>query len=164
MLDTLRGLGWLVPVAVLAPNALWVALPGAAGLAPPAIPAPPWTRWVAPVEWVGRAAVFILPVLYRLEAGTMASVAALWVMSLALAFYYLGWLRYFTRGRERALLHGRLLGVPLPLTVSPVAYFLAASVALAPRPLAVAAVVFGAAHIAISWSEHARLVARPPSP
>jgi hypothetical protein len=45
------------------------------------------------------------------------------VMLLALAFYYTGWVRYFTRGRTPALLYKPLLGIPLPLAVSPVDYF-----------------------------------------
>jgi len=164
-LDLLRGLGWAVPVAVLLPNALWLVLPSAA--APPARPPttalPSWTRWAEPVEWVGRAAVFILPVFSRFKLGTAASVVALWAMVLALAFYYTGWARYFTRGRTPVLLFKPLLGVPLPLAVSPVAYLLAASVALWSTPLGVAAVVFGAAHVAISLFEYRRLVSGSPS-
>jgi hypothetical protein len=158
-LDMLLGWGWMVPVAVLFPNVLWAVLPGAAWPASRTTATQPWTRWVEFVECVGRAAVFILPVFYRFKLGTPASVVAVLAMLLALAFYYVGWIRYFTRGREPELLYKRLLGVPLPLAVSPVVYFLAASVALEPSPLAVAAVVFGAAHVAIGSSEYRRLVA-----
>jgi hypothetical protein len=103
VLDTLRGLGWTVPLAVLVPNVLWAVLPGAPS-APPTTALPSWTRWAEPVEWVGRAAVFILPVFSRFKLGTAASVVALWAMVPALTFYYTGWARYFTRGRTPVLL------------------------------------------------------------
>ena len=102
VLDRVLGLGWLVPVAVLLPNVLWVVLPAAAPPPRAAPSRPPWTNWVAPVEWVGRAAVFILPALYRFEAGS--NDIARWSMGAALAFYYLGWLRYFVGGRKAQLL------------------------------------------------------------
>jgi hypothetical protein len=168
-LDLLRGLGWLVPVAVLVPNVLWALLPGASRAAPRTTALPQWVRWVEPVEWVGRMAVFILPVLCHFKLGTMTSVVALWAMLLTLLFYYLGWLRYFSHGREPVQLYRRLLGVPLPLAVSPVVYFLAASLVLRSRLLAIAAVVFGAAHVTVGWAEYeclksdARAAGQPPS-
>ena len=157
MLDMLCGLGWLVPVAVLLPNVLWAVLSGAERPPSPTTPLPPWTRLVEPVELVGRAAVFILPVFYRFKSGTTTSVAGLAVMLIALAFYYLGWGRYFTRGRDPVLLYKSLLGVPLPLAVSPVVFFIAASVVLESAPLAIASVAFGAAHVAIGLAERRRL-------
>jgi hypothetical protein len=157
-LNLLRGLGWTVPAAVLVPNALWAALPGAATPAPPAAAPASWVRWVVPVEWVGRVAVFVLPAFYRFSLGTVGGRLALGVMLLALAFYYTGWARCFTRGRNPVLLYKPLFGVPLPLAVSPVVYFLAASVALRSMPLAVGAVVFGSAHIAISAFNYERLL------
>jgi len=156
-LEVLRGLGWTVPVAVLLPNALWVVLPGAAPPTSPPTAPPSWLRWVQPVEWVGRAAVFLLPVFYRFELDTTPGVVALDTMLLALAFYYTAWARYFTRGRNPVLLYKPLVGVPLPLAVSPAVYFVAASIPLRSVPLAVAAVVFGAAHVAISKFECERM-------
>ena len=132
MLDILRGLGW---TSRLPPSRV---------------------RWVQPVEWAGRAAVFILP--FRL--GAAASMLAGEVMLVALAFYYTGWARYFTRGRTPELLYMPLFGMPLPLAVSPVVYFLAASAPMRSVPLAVAAVVFGVAHVAISRFEFERILSR----
>jgi hypothetical protein len=123
VLDALRGWGWTVPVAVLLPNALWVILPSGAPPAPPTTAPPSWVRWVQPVEWAGRAAVLIIPVFYRLSLGSTACMLALTAMLLALAFYYTAWVRYFTRGRNSALLYKPLVGVPLPLAVSPAVYF-----------------------------------------
>ena len=94
---------------------------------------------------------------YRFSLRTTAGRLALGVMLLALAFYYTGWARYFTTGRNFALLYKPLVGIPLPLAVSPVVYFLAASVALRSVPLAIAAVVFGTAHVAVSRFECERM-------
>jgi len=158
MLDLLSGLGWMVPAAVLVPNVLWALLPSRGRPTAGTTSLPHWVRWVEPVEWAGRLAVFTLPVFYRFKVGTTASVVALWAMVAALLFYYAGWVRYFTHGREPVLLYKRLVGAPLPLAVSPVVYFLAASIVLRSMPLAIATVVFGPAHVAISRAEYGRLL------
>lgn len=81
-----------------------------------------------------------------------------WLMLLALAFYYMAWGRFYTRGRTPVLLYRPLFGVPLPLALSPVVLFLAAAVPLRALPLAVGAIVFGVAHVALSGFEYERLV------
>jgi hypothetical protein len=96
------------------PNALWAALPGAASPASVTITPPSWVRWAQPVEWVGRAAVVIIPVFCRFRLATVASMLAGEVMLLALAFYYTGWTRYFTGGRTPVLLYEPLFRVLLP--------------------------------------------------
>lgn len=101
--------------------------------------------------------MLILPVFSRFELEKTASRAGLAAMLLALGLYYAAWARYFTR-RDPLLLYEPLCGVPLPLAVSPVICLLAASIPLRSAPLAVAAVVFGVAHIAISWAEYGRLI------
>jgi len=156
-MDLFRGLGWMVPVAVLLPNIVWAVLPAGASPATPKPVPPHWVRWVEVVEWVGRMAVLVLPVFSQFRLGTAASVLAGEVMFLALAFYYTGWARYFTRGRTAVLLYKPLFGVPLPMAVSPAVYFLAASAPLRSVPLAVAAVVFGAAHVAVGRFEYESL-------
>jgi hypothetical protein len=106
--------------------------------------------------------VFIIPVFCRFSLGSTAGMLALAAMLLSLAFYT-AWVRHFTQGRTPVLLFKPLFGVPLPLAVSPVVYFLAASVALRSVPLAVAAIVFGAAHVALSLFEYRCLVSGSPS-
>jgi hypothetical protein len=134
------------------PNALWAALPGAASPASVTITPPSWVRWAQPVEWVGRAAVVIIPVFCRFRLATVASMLAGEVMLLALAFYYTGWTRYFTGGRTPVLLYEPLFRVLLPLAVRPVVFFLAAALVMGSVPLAAADVVFGTAHLAIAGS------------
>jgi hypothetical protein len=153
-------LGWVVPVAVAIPNVVWAVFPArerqpvhAATSGPVA---PKWVEWV---ERVGQVSVFVLPFLYRFDLVSPASLVALGLMGLALAFYYLGWLRYFLCGRRPEMLYRSLLGVPLPLSVSPVAFFLASSFVLRSVPLAIASLAFGGAHVVVSRTAHGRLSA-----
>jgi hypothetical protein len=157
-LDMLRGLGWTVPVGVLLPNILWAILPGPASPEPPTTIQPPWLQWLRPVEWLGRAAVLALPLFYEFKLVGAVDMLAGCLMLLALAFYYIAWVRFFMRGRTPLLLYQPLLGVPLPLALSPVVFFLAAAVSLHAVPLAIATILFGVAHVAVSGFEYERLV------
>lgn len=69
------------------------------------------------------------------------------VMSLALPLYQDGWVRFFAPGRGYALLFERLLGVPIPLAISPTLYFLAVSFVLGSWCLALATVILGVGHL-----------------
>jgi len=60
--------------------------------------------------------------------------------------------------------HGNsLLGLPIPLAISPVLYFAAASVLLRSWPLALATALLGVAHIPISYRDYRRIVAPTPA-
>jgi len=69
---------------------------------------------------------------------------------LALFVYYLGWVRYFRRGRLPALLYRPFAGIPVPLAITPVAYFLACSGLTRSPALALITLAFGVAHISLS--------------
>ena len=69
---------------------------------------------------------------------------------LFLILYYAVWSRFFTGGREIALLNRAFLLVPMPLAVFPVLYVLRAAVWLRNLPAAVVKLIFGAAHIPVS--------------
>ena len=60
-------------------------------------------------------------------------------------------------GKQYLLLFSPLMGLPLPMVVSPIAYFLAASVFLSSWFLGVFAVVLAIGHIYISKVESERL-------
>jgi hypothetical protein len=110
------------------------------------------------MEWVGRIAALVIPFFYRIEAQSPRQIVALVVVALALLFYYAGWARYFLRGRRYALLFDRFLGVPIPLAISPIVCFLAASVLFGSWTLALASVVLGVGHlwITVQESQHSR--------
>ena len=80
-------------------------------------------------------------------------IASLAGMILALSFYYINWGRYALQGRTFRLLFQPCLGIPLPLAISPVVYFLLASVLFHSWYLLLAAVVLGIGHIYVSSLE-----------
>jgi len=155
-LESLLGTGWWVTVALLAPNVLWALLPGGNRRAAPEAAPPRWLTWVAGVEWVSRLAAILLPVFSRYQLRSTGEVAASCAMAVSLSFYYAGWLRYFLGGRQPVLLYRSLLGIPLPLAISPVVFLLAASIALHSPALACATAVFGAAHLTLASAERER--------
>jgi hypothetical protein len=80
-------------------------------------------------------------------------------MGVSLGFYYAGWVRFFVQGRDYSLLYRPMLGLPVPLAISPVSYFLFASLVLGSVYQAIAAVVLGVGHISISIHESHRISA-----
>lgn len=74
-------------------------------------------------------------------------------MLICLGLYYSGWIRYFAKGRRYPLLFAPLLGIPLPMAVGPVTYFLAASFFLRSPALCGAAVLLGIGHIYIAAAD-----------
>lgn len=142
--------GGSVSILILLPNLLWVALPprgqsdGGSGRVGGL------RRLMEVFEWAGRIAVLVIPFFYRVEVQSARQVVALVVMAQALLLYYVGWARYFARDRSYALLFQPLLGVPLPLAISPSVYFLAASVLFGSWHLALATVILGIGHLWMS--------------
>jgi len=145
--------GGLIPILIMLPNLLWMLFPprgqpegsvGSTGRL---------HRLMEILEWVGRIAALVIPFFYRIEAQSPRQVVALVVAALALLFYYAGWARYFLRGRRYALLFDRLLGVPIPLAISPIVCFLAASVLFGAWYLALATVILGVGHVWITLQE-----------
>jgi hypothetical protein len=145
--------GGLVTVLVLLPNLLWMLFPPREQPERDAGPKSELYRLMEVLEWVGRVAAFVLPFFYRVEAQNARQVVALAVMALALLLYYAGWARYFVRGRGYALLFAPFLGLPLPLAVSPIVYFLAASALFGSWCLALAALLLGVGHLWISFQD-----------
>lgn len=128
-------------------NLVYAAFPPAGEPQPPA----PVTRWVEIVEQASRIA-YLLAVTF-LVSRTPVSVRSTWFF-LAVAFlllYYAVWIRYFALGRDVALLERAFLFVPMPLAVFPVLYFLCAALWLHNVPAAVLMVIFGAAHLTVSF-------------
>ena len=150
--------GGLVSVLVLLPNLLWMLFPPRDQPEDESGPADGLPRVMERLEWVGRVAAFVIPFFYRLDAQSARQVAALVVMALALLLYYAGWVRFFTRGRRYALLFEPMLGLPVPMAVSPVVFFLAASVLFGSWYLSLATVILGVGHLWISFQESRRVL------
>ncbi len=148
-------LGGVITLAVLLPNLLVLAL------RPVGIPPEPARKnrrmkVMEIVERLGQVGCFAIPFFYRLPVLRNASVDALAVMTLALGFYYAGWARYAIKGHRFVLLYAPLLGAPLPMAISPVVYFAAASVFLESWPLAAATGLLAIGHLYVSQSEWLR--------
>jgi len=144
--------GLIITILILWPNLLWIFFPpkDAPGKAPEQVNG----RAFIILEWIGRLGVFIIPVFYTIDVESAVQVISLGIMAVALLVYYTGWARYFLRGRTYALLFRPLLALPVPLAISPVLYFAAASALLASWPLALATVLLGATHIPISYRNY----------
>ncbi len=111
---------------------------------------PVFTAVLVFLERAGRIGVFVLPFFLDVDVRTDADRFCLGAAVLALGIYYLGWARYFVRGRRPELLYRSLAGIPVPLAISPVVYFLACSGLARSIALALVTLAFGVAHVALS--------------
>jgi hypothetical protein len=144
-------LGGIVTLAILLPNILILLLPPRE-VPPQSEPKPGLMGMMEIIERIGQVGVFLIPFFYPLPALRETSVDALAVMVLALLFYYSAWVRYATKGHRFLLLYAPFLRVPLPLALSPLLYFGAASVFLSSWPLAAATALLAAGHLPISYA------------
>ena len=138
--------GILIPVLILLPNLIWWLLPHPAANSEARVP-----LWLNMAENLGRIAIIGIPCFYSLSFGRRFSSIALVVACLALALYYVTWLRYFAGGRTAALMKAPLLGIPIPLAVTPdYLLLLSSAYLLGSWPMLAASIVFGIAHIWLS--------------
>lgn len=150
-------LGGLVTILILLPNALWVLFPSKSLSTNETIAKNSITKAMEIMEGAGRIAVFCIPFFYHFEIKGNWAYLNLVVMAGTLCIYYTGWVRYFIRGRAYSLLYAPLISLPIPMAVSPVAFFLSSSIVLHSAPLAVATIILGIGHFYMSWLEYQRL-------
>lgn len=137
--------GGILSILVLLPDLAWMIFPGASEPKPNKVPA-----FLPVLEYVSRIAMLLLPFFYT-PVFNQAFIAPVVIGSvLALVVYYAAWIRYFARGRAASLMRAPLWGIPLPLAVAPVAFFLFGSLLIQSGLVFLAAVIFGFAHIWIS--------------
>jgi hypothetical protein len=153
--------GGLVSVLILLPNLLWMSFPPRGQPEDGTGPASGLHRGMAILEWAGRIATLVIPFFYRVRVQGTWQAVALVVMALALLLYYACWVRCFVRGRSYTLLFESFLGLPLPLAVSPIVYFLAASVLFGSWYLALATLVLAVGHVWVTLQEARRALDRP---
>ena len=101
-------------------------------------------------ERIGQIGSFTLPFFYRLKWSTMVDTAAIIIMVCALIIYNAGWTRYLVKGRSEVLFYKSMLGIPLPMAILPVIYFISASVLLGSYWLMMSSILLGIGHITIS--------------
>ena len=141
--------GAVIPVLLMLPNVGWMLFPGTDDAPRPPVPAA-----LAIAENVGRGAVLALPFFYSLDLQRQFSMLALAAMTLALAIYYVAWGRYFVYGRSAEYLSARLVGIPSPLALAPIALFAVSSYLMHSWLMLGASLYFGVLHVWVSSMNH----------
>ena len=144
--------GWIITIAALAPNLLWMVIPSP-HMPPAERDKDRFTKEVAVIEWIGRIGIFAIPLFCSVDITDLVDKIAALVMLGSLGLYYTGWARYFINGRDYRFLYEDLLKIPFPLALCPVIYFGAASIVLRSIVLAIAVVIFGVVHIYLIHQE-----------
>lgn len=137
----------LIPIAVLLPNLLFFGKP------PRNVPKDTNASEngvLMAAEGIGRMGTLVLPVFSTIHIDKTFEVLSLMGMFIFLLFYYLGWIRYFREKREYHLLFKPMFGLPVPLAVSPILYFLSASVVLQSNLLFLSSLILAIGHIPLS--------------
>lgn len=104
------------------------------------------------LERVGQLGCFVLPLFFAadFDRGLIFALG----MAAALSFYYIGWVRYFIKGRRYNYLFKPMLGIPVPLAISPVVYFLFTALLIHSVWMFAAVLLLAAGHIPISLKSH----------
>lgn len=140
-------LSLMIPILVLIPNLIFFRFQ------PKKVPAKTAGKsnpLLQIAEVLGRIGVFLLPLLSIIHIEKSYEVIALIVMLISILVYYTGWVRYFRSDREYKWLFAPMLGIPVPLAIGPVTYFLSSSVILHSPYMFVCSLIFGFCHITIS--------------
>lgn len=144
----------IIPTAVLLPNLFFFVLP------PNNLPGNMEDKeslLFKMSEGIGRLGVFILPILSSIHHEEYYEVLSVIGMSIFLLLYYSGWIRYFRRGRDYKLLFLPMIGIPVPLAIIPILYFICASVVLHSPLLFLSSLLFAIGHIPISLKTYQRI-------
>jgi hypothetical protein len=142
-----------IPIIVLAPNLLFLVLkphhlPDGNSIKENPI--------LLSLEWIGRIGVFILPVFSSIHMKNSCEITAFAGMLASIALYYWGWLRYFIHNRQYRLLVSPIMGIPVPMAIGPIVYFIFAAVVLHSIYLFVGSVLLAAGHIPLSLNSYYR--------
>lgn len=146
----------IIPLVILLPNIVFT-MTKPTHKPPPAVESR-GLLVLAVLEKAGQIGAFLIPAFLTLVIDSPVKIIAALGMFIALAVYYEGWVRYFFNNRDYRILYQPLLGLPVPMAISPVVYFLCAAVALESYLLLLASVIFGAGHITISFHEYRRVI------
>ena len=144
-------LGGIITIAILLPNLLVVLFPPNLKLANVPVRVGSLSQVMNIFERVGQIGSFTIPFFYQLKCSTILDTTMLIIMSGALVLYYTGWTRYLVKGRTEGLFYKSMFGIPLPMAIMPVVYFISASVLLSSGWLLISAILLGAGHITVSW-------------
>lgn len=137
----------IIPIAVFLPNLFYFGMP------PINMPANTDNKEnpiYKAAEAIGRFGVFILPIMSSIHHDNPYEILSLIGMVMFLLIYYVGWIRFVRGNREYKLLYSPMFGIPVPLAISPVLYFLSASILLHSPLLFLSSVILAIGHIPLS--------------
>ncbi|OBZ18516.1 hypothetical protein A8L34_02750 [Bacillus sp. FJAT-27264] len=141
----------VIPLLILLPNLLFFKLE------PRNMPSEKNTNLFFTIaEGIGRFGVILVSLFFIIHLQETYEIIALIGMILSLLLYYFGWGRYFRNDREYKLLYSPMLGIPVPLAISPIIYFLCASVVLHSVYMLIFSVIMAVGHIPSSLREYQR--------
>lgn len=145
----------VIPIVIFLPNFMFFAYP------PRNMPAETGIQenWIYQMtEGIGRIGVLAAPIFSPIHIGNRTEIMATIGMIIFLALYYVGWVRYFIGNREFKLLFTPMMGIPVPLALSPILYFLCASIVLHSIFLLICSVILAIGHIPLSVKTYHKTV------
>lgn len=137
----------IIPIAVLLPNLFFFGIPLRNS---PANIEVKESLILKIAEGIGRLGVFVIPIFSSIHHDKQYEVLSILGMFTFLLLYYIGWIRYFRRDREYKLLFSPMIGIPVPLAVTPILYFLSASIVLHSSLLFISSLILAIGHIPIN--------------
>ena len=137
--------GMLVPLLLMLPNVVWMLFPKAETGEQKSV-----SQALEIIENVARVAVMLIPFFYALDIHKRIAIPIMVGMVLVLMMYYACWIRYFAGGSASELFAAPFLGIPLPMAVLPVVFFILSSYLMTSWWMFGASVLFGIAHIRVS--------------
>ena len=140
----------IIPALVLIPNLIYALIPPLN--VPANLPKEPMVLVV--LERIGLAGCLITPAFYPVDITGTFGIIAVTGMGLMLVTYYYCWLRYFRHNRNYPWLFTPLSIIPVPLTISPIVYFMLSSIILNSLPLFFSSLVLTSGHIPVSLIGH----------
>ncbi|WP_187377827.1 hypothetical protein [Paenibacillus senegalimassiliensis] len=143
--DLFHVISLIIPAVVLLPNFLFWAWPPE-GM-PSSVQAVQVHLGLKVAEGAGRVGVMVVPLFYGIHMNQSLASLALVIMIIAMLLYSVGWVRYLRQGRRYYWLFAPLWGIPVPMAIMPVLYFLASSLLLESIPMLVSAIILGIGHI-----------------
>ncbi|MCL6603649.1 MAG: hypothetical protein K6T94_12295 [Paenibacillus sp.] len=144
----------IIPIAVLLPNLFFFGTP------PRNSPTTMDTKenmFFKIAEGIGRLGVFVLPIFSTIHKDKPYEVLAIIGMFVFLLLYYVGWIRYFRKERDYKLLFSPMIGISVPLAISPVLYFISASIVLHSYLFLLSSLILAIGHIPSSLIIYRRI-------
>lgn len=148
--------GFILPLIVFIPNLVFVLFPPKK--VPPLLEDRSILKVMTWLERLGQASVLIFPFLYSINLGTSYQWLGFCVLVISIVIYYIGWLRYLLGGRNFELLFVPMLGMPIPMAISPVIYFFAGAIVLSSWPLFIGTILLALGHLSVSYNTYVQII------